>query len=79
MIELLISIIGVLFASGLALGGYAIKTRSDADGWKVSYEREKFRADDLAAAERDNKLSNEIATKVAAALHAALTKEGDRA
>lgn len=48
--------------------GYAFKTRADAIGWKTSYEREKERSEQYAAAERDMKLAAMVGTKVAEAL-----------
>jgi hypothetical protein len=59
-----------VFELGVIAGliGYAFKTRSDASGWKTSYEREKERADQYADAERDTKLAAAIGAKFVEAL-----------
>lgn len=66
------SLLGALcvFELGVIAGliGYAFKTRSDAAGWKTSYEREKERSEQYAAAERDTKLAAAIGAKFVEAL-----------
>lgn len=76
MESLLVAVVSFEGAVILALAGFAFKTRADAAGWKVSYEREKARADDMAAANRDARLATDIATKVAGALANVATTKG---
>lgn len=67
---------GAELAMLVPLGGYLFKVRADALGWKTSYDREKERNDEYAAAERDAKLAAMMGVKVAEAI-GRLPREGD--
>lgn len=68
MDALLIALVGTLLAGYIPLVGYAFKTRADSTGWKISYEREKSRADNYARAEERTADAIAIGREVARAL-----------
>lgn len=71
-----LSVIASILGGGLlAALGALIKIKANAEGWRISYEREKSRADDLETIRRDAALATDIATKVSAALAKALRKQ----
>lgn len=72
--EALSLVASILGAGLLTCIGALIKLKANADGWKISYEREKSRADDMETVRRDAALATDIATKISAALAKELEK-----
>ena len=69
MDPLLISIIAVLLGSLFSTIGAVIKYRADAVGWKISYDREKSRADEMAEDQKEARQAIRVANAVAEALN----------
>jgi len=68
MESFLIALVSIEAGAIAGLIGYVFKARSDAFGWKTSYEREKERSELYAEAERDTKLAAMIGAKFVEAL-----------
>ncbi len=65
MDALYLTIITVLAPAFITIVGAAYKFRSDAAGWKTSYEREKERADRQDRIVENSALATEMANKFA--------------
>lgn len=79
MESLLVTLIGVLVAGLLTTVGAWWKVKEEARGWRVSYERERERADRQDRTVERAELATDIANKVGTAVVAAFAQFTQRA
>jgi hypothetical protein len=68
--------LGICVPIIVGLIGAWVKARTDAAGFKLSYEREKERGDRQDDLKRDSRLATDIATKMVQGLYELMNKQG---